>query len=124
MKKEINKILLKYGKNNISKGIETLINKLSSEIIFDIKVLKSSIHFTKDKITFLVCGFRRNKDYYFIEFYSDKSINDKLIIKELKKDIIVQNVNKVYIICRIEIINEISLNEKLIKWIIKSYNLV
>ena len=117
-------LLIKYDKGNIKNNVELIISKLLENINFVLKILSSSIQFIKGKTIFLVCGFRKNKDNFFIEFYSKNNINDELITNKIHRNIKINNVNKNYIINRVEIIDKKTINEKLFKWIYKSYNLV
>ena len=103
-------------------------NKLTTElrekISFDIKILNASIQFTKENSTFSACGFRRSKNYFFVEFYNENSITDKKIVREVKPDRVYQGKKIDYRISRVEIRNEIEIDEELIEWIVKSYKLV
>ena len=95
-----------------------LTTKLREEISFEIKILNASIQFTKENLTFSACGFRRSKDYFFVEFYNKKSITDKRIVREVKHRGNVYQGKKIdYIISRVEVRNEIEIDEELIEWI-------
>ena len=101
-----------------------LTNKLLEKISFEIKILNTSIQFTDENTTFSACGFRRNKDYFFVEFYNKDKITDKRIVREAKHNNVYQGKKIGYIISRVEIRNEIEIDEELIGWIVESYKLV
>jgi len=109
-------------------SIDKLFNKLLEQITFEVKIQNASFHLITENIIFSACGFRRGKDYFFVEFYSEISIKDKRIVREVKRDNVNQGVyqgKKIeYIINRVEIRSENEIDEKLIEWIIKSYKLV
>ena len=104
--------------------IDKLITKLREKISFEIKILNASIQFTKENYTFSACGFRRSKNYFFVEFYNENSITDKKIVREVKPDRVYQGKKIDYRISRVEIRNEIEIDAELIEWIVKSYKLV
>ena len=126
--KEFIELFNKFNESYFVASIDKLFNKLLEQITFEVGIRNSSIHLVAGNTTFSACGFRRSKDYFFVEFYSETSIKDKRIVSEVKRD----NINKgvyqgkkiEYIISRVEIRSENEIDEKLIEWIIKSYKLV
>ena len=114
----------KFNESYFAFSIDKLFNKLLEQIIFEVKIQNASIHLSKEKTTFSAIGFRKRVNYYFVEFYTDASINDKRIVKEVKRDNMYQGRKIEYIINRVEIRNENEINDKLIEWIIKSYKLM
>ena len=128
-RKEFIEFFKKFRGNNLLKNVKTLLEKLLEKIDFDIKINNGSIHLLEGKETFLACGFRRSKDYYFIEFISEKSISDvritkEIIIKDMKRNLKIKEKINNYIICQIEIKDVNDIDGKIINWIIKSYKLI
>ena len=127
--KEFNDFFNKFKGKDLLKNVKILLEKLLEKINFDIKINNGSIHLLRGKETFLACGFRRSKDYYFIEFISEKSINDtritkEIIIKDMKRNLKIKERNNDHIIYQVEINNGNDIDNKIINWIVKSYKLV
>ena len=90
-------------------------NKLSLSIDFKIKIQKVSIQLTQKK-PFAVVGFRKKCNYLIIEFYSDYPLDDNRIIKTNKT-------NNSKIIHTINVYKDSDIDDAIINWIIKSYEL-
>ena len=128
-REEFNEFFYKFKGKDLLKNVKILLEKLLEKIDFDLKINNGSIHLLKGKETFLACGFRRSKDYYFIEFFSEKHINDakiakEIIIKDMKRNLKIKNRNADNIIYQVEIKDENDIDKNIIDWIIKSYKLV
>ena len=120
-KEDFSKFFLKFDKEDLSTHIEKLITNMQKKIVFEIKILNTSIHFTIENVIFSACGFRRKQNYSLIEFFSKARINNKRIVKEIKNKYTEKNK---YIINRVEIRNENEIDDELIEWICSSYNLI
>ena len=122
-KEEFNIFFNKYNRSYFVDNVETLIRKLLDELTFEMKILKASFQLIKEKSAFSACGFRRSKDYFFVEFFNEERINNERIIREVKVDVEVQGGKKEYIISRVEIKDKNDIDDELIQWITKSYEL-
>jgi len=122
-KEELNIFFNKYNRSYYADNVEKLIKEMLKKMTFQIKILNASIQFTKEKTAFAVCGFRRSKGYFFVEFFNEESINNERIIREIKVAVEAQALEKEYIISRVEIKEEKDIDGELIKWIIKSWEL-
>ena len=111
----------KFDREDLSIQIKKLISNMQKKLVFKIKILNASIHFTKENKIFSACGFRRKQNYFLIEFFSKTKINNIRILKEIKNKYTEKNE---FIINRIEIRKENDIDDELIEWICNSYNLV
>ena len=125
---ELFELFNKFNESYIAVAIDKLFNRLREQITFEAGMRNASIHLVKGNLTFSACGFRRSKDYFFVEFYNETSINNKRIVREVKRDNVNQGVyqgKKIkYIISRVEIRSENEIDDELIKWIFNSYKLI
>ncbi|MCL2127736.1 MAG: hypothetical protein FWH38_05735 [Treponema sp.] len=116
---DFGKFFIKFDKKDLSACIEKLIANMQEKLVFEIKTLNASIHFTKENVIFSACGFRRKQNYFIIEFISKTSLNNKRIVRGIKNKYTEKNG---YIINRVEIRNENEIDNELIEWICNSYN--
>jgi hypothetical protein len=116
MNNELIHFFEKYDEKYFLKSVSGLLDCLSRKISFEIKIQQASIQLMKEEKTFVVFGFRRSKNYYFVEFFSKIDIQDDRIIQKINKDELVIN--------RVEIKTENDIDSKLIDWILNSYRLM
>jgi len=126
--KEFIELFDKFNESYFAVSIDKLFNRLREQITFEVGMRNASIHLVTGNTTFSACGFRISKDYFFIEFYNETSINNKRIVREVKRDNVNQGVyqgKKIeYIISRVEIRSENEIDKELVEWLIKSYKLI
>jgi hypothetical protein len=95
--------------------LSSFLQKLSLRVDFSLKIQKASIQLINNA-PFAVFAFRRKRDYFFVEFYSDIIINDESIVKT-------NIVDKSKIIHTINVCNGNNLEDRLLGWIEKSHSL-
>ena len=107
---------LNIKKRKFADLVELLLNKLSQQIDFNVKIQKASIQLI-NKGAFAVLGFRKNMDSFFVEFYNAKQIeNDRIAqMKRLNDSLIIHTVN---------ISNSSEIDNMLISWIKQSDKLI
>jgi hypothetical protein len=103
----------KYDEKYFLKSVSSLLNCLSRKISFEIKFQQASIQLMKEGKIFLAFGFRRSKNYYFVEFFSVVDIQDNRIIQKINRDECIIN--------RVEIKTENDIDNILVDWMITSY---
>jgi len=116
----------KYGEKYYMDYARELLNKLSERMEYSLKLLSVQFHILKGTEPFAAFGFRkRQKDgYFFVEFYSKADINDIRISKKTKKEIILKNKKKEYIINLVEVKKGEKVDCQIVKWIEDAYKLV
>lgn len=93
-----------------------LFDKLSLQFEFHLKIQKASIQLIHQH-PFAVIGFRKSKDYLFVEFYHHSVINGLAIVKTK----IAENSK---IIHTIHLTPNAIINSNIINWIKDSYHLI
>lgn len=124
MEKAIVNFLKKYNEEHFDQSVKNLLERLSSKIVFTIKVKKASIQFLKDDKVFSALGFRQSSSYFFIEFFSKANIQDNSIIKKMRKELISNGEKIEGLINKVEIKHETDIDSNIIDWIINSYTLI
>lgn len=91
------------------------IEKVFNKIDFKLKIQKASIQLL-NAAPFVVLGLRRSEKHIFIEFYNENIIDDKRIVKTLKKDDNVIN--------RVNISTTTDIDKQLVDFVIHSNYLI
>lgn len=92
-----------------------LFDNLSKQLDFKLKIQKASIQLIH-KFPFAVLGFRKSKDYFFVEFYYNSVIDNSRIIKTkmFGDSMIIHTVN---------LYSNSIIDDNIVNWIKSSYEL-
>lgn len=115
--KEKNQVLnfLGQDKHIFADLLMLLFNDLSLQFNFKLKIQKASIQLIHT-LPFAVLGFRKSKDYCFLEFYSASEIDNSRIVKKTKH-------NDRLIIHTVNLLPDSNIDDNILTWIKNSYEL-
>lgn len=116
--KDINRLLkfLDPDKQMYVDLLVRLLSRLSLEVDFKLKIQKASIQLIH-QLPFAVIGFRKSKDYLLVEFYDNAAIEDERIVKRTvcKESMIIKTIHVTF---------DAEIDDAIINWIRKSFELV